>query len=75
MIVRVARISNDGATCNVSTSASISAGVALTDRKVREGLVDGQDVARGIIRGLFQGLQVIVRNDVIARVHALSNEI
>ena len=46
--------------------------LALTDREVREGLVDGQDVARRVVRELFGRLQVVVRDDVIARVDALS---
>ena len=40
-------------------------------REVREGLVDGQDVARRVVRELFRRLQVVVRDDVIARVDAL----
>ncbi len=43
----------------------------LTDGKMREGLVDGQDVARGIVRELFRRLQVIVRDHVIARIDTL----
>ena len=44
----------------------------LTDGEVREGLVDGQDVARGAVRGLFGGLEVVVRDDVVVRVDALA---
>ena len=46
-------------------------GGALTEREMREGLVDGQDVARGVERGLFWRLEVVVRDDVVVRVDAL----
>ena len=72
MIVRVARIS--GARTEARQRAERGRGeeARLTDGEVREGLVDGQHVARGAVRGLFGGLEVVVRDDVVVRVDALA---
>ena len=58
MMVRVARISTAIAAPHVSTIAPalVNGQLGLTNRKVREGLVNCQDVARGVVSGLFGGL-------------------
>ena len=77
MIVRVARISGDVEhAMSESVRRRRPAGLVklvlvLTDREVCEGLVDGEDVARRVVRELFWWLQVVVRDDVVARVDAL----
>ena len=74
MMVRVARISVAITAAHVSMIASALANgqLGLTNRKVREGLVNCQNVARGVVSGLFGGFQLVVRDDIIARIDALS---
>lgn len=70
MIVSEASISGDRGSCQKgSKSAPIL--ITLTHRHVREGFVDGEHVARCVVRGLFWGLQRVVRDDVVPRVDTL----
>ena len=69
MMVSVARISASMA--NQYTIRQREVTSARTDCEVREGFVDGEDVARRGVCGLFWRLQVVVRHDVIARIDAL----